>query len=473
MKKSNLHLLEALLQLRMTGPIILAQIAQTAMGFVDTVMAGRVSPVDLAAVAVGSSIFFPLFLFMVGLLSAVMPLVAQAHGRDDQQGICTSIQQGMIIGMATGILMMGLLLSISPVLVWMDVDPAVVPLTERYLFAVSLGFPAIGVFLALRNGGDGFSQPRLSMFAGFLGLAANIIANYLFIYGKLGLPAMGGVGCGWATSLSMTVMLGAMALMLNRHPATAAIGLFRFRRHLSVGMPTLLLLGLPIGLALFVECSIFSVIALLISRLGAETVAAHQIALNFSGLLFMIPYSLGTALTVRVGFTIGRNQFRRLRRVVYSGLTVAACCAVLTCILIILCADLIAAMYTPAPQVQAVAATLMIYAAVFQLPDAVQINCAGALRGFKDTRVPMVLMIVAYWGIGLPIGYLLGLGGVGGREQGPEGFWIGLICGLTASALLLGRRLILLLRRTSLPRGEYSPRRRKEKLSETARMPPQ
>lgn len=452
MKIKNLHLLEGLCQLRLTGPIILAQLSQTAMGFVDTIMAGRVSPVDLAAVAVGASIFTPLFLFMVGLLSAVMPLVAQAHGRSDAKGMRTAMQQGLLTGVITGIVLMFLLMSISPFLIWMDVDAAVIPLTEKYLFAVSLGFPITGLFLALRNGSDGFSKPRLSMFAGFVGLTVNVIANYIFIYGKFGIPAMGGVGCGWATSLSMLAMFIAMAFMLGKNRSTASLGLFNhLAPRLIRTIHILLFLGLPIGLSLFVECSIFAVIALLISRLGAEIVAAHQVALNFTSLLFMVPYSLSMALTVRVGFTIGRQQNRRLARVVKSGLTIALCCAIITCLFIIISAKFIAAMYTPDPDVQALAASLMIFAAFFQLPDAIQINCAGALRGFKDTKIPMVLMVVAYWGIGLPIGYMLGLGELGGREQGPEGFWIGLICGLTASAFFLSRRLHkLLVEKTAL-----------------------
>ena len=198
---------------------------------------------------------------------------------------------------------------------------------------------------------------------------------------------------------------------------------------------------------MFIECSIFTVIALFIAKLGAQVVAAHQIALNFTSMLYMLPYSLATALTVRVGFTIGRKRVRRLSRIIGTGLGLALSGAVLTCLGILLFSGEIAALYTPDPVIRTLAVTLLVYAAIFQVPDAMQVNAGGILRGCKDTRVPLLLMLFAYWGIGLPLGYGLGLGGLGGMEPGPQGFWIGLICALATAALLLWSRVVLVLRR--------------------------
>ena len=194
-------------------------------------------------------------------------------------------------------------------------------------------------------------------------------------------------------------------------------------------------------MALFVECSIFTVIALFIAKLGAEVVAAHQIALNFTSQLYMLPYSLAMALTVRIGFTIGRKRIQRIRRIVRTGLVLALAGSVLTCLLVLGFAQEIAALYTADPAVRQLAVTLLVFAAIFQMPDAIQVNCGGILRGCKDTRVPLLLMLLAYWGIGLPMGYGLGLAHLGGLEPGPQGFWIGLICALTAAAGLLGYRV--------------------------------
>jgi len=442
LKKNKLFRHEAWLLLKLTGPILLAQLSQTSMSFVDTVMAGRVGPVDLAAVAVGSSFFFPIFLFLVGLLSAVTPLVAQAHGSRDSTNIFRSLQQGIVVGLFCGILSMVLIWQLSPLFQLLHISPQIASPAKRYLFAVSLGMPFAGIFLALRSGGEGVSLTRLSMVAGFVGLAVNIVANYVLIFGKLGLPSMGGVGCGWATAISMFAMMATMVVLLQRSRIEGVTNLFhRLDRSLWQSMGQFLGLGMPIGLSLFVESSIFAIISLFIARFGAEIVSAHQIALNFTSLLFMLPLSLSIALSIRVGFCVGSRQPVRMKRVVQTGLFLALCFACVTCIFIITCADTIALLYTKEIAVRQTAVHLLLFAALFQLSDAIQVNCCGALRGCKDTKIPMLLMIFAYWGIGLPVGYGIGIIGLGSFEPGAEGFWIGLIIGLTFSAIFLGIRL--------------------------------
>jgi len=441
--------------LRLTGPLLLAQLSQTAMGFVDTVMAGRYSSVDLAAVAVGSSIFFPVYLFLIGLQNAVTPLVAQAHGRANQEEIRSSIRLGMVMGGVIGLLLMPLLWSLEPLMLWLGVSGEVIPITHRYLVAVSWGLPLGGIFYGLKGGGDGLGKTRISMFAGFLGLGTNIGANYLLIYGKLGLPKLGGAGCGWATSISILVMMLVTGLLLHRSRLGGTERLFvpalSPGKNIVGETRAFLRLGMPLGVQMFIECSIFTIIALFIAKLGADVVAAHQIALNFTSMLYMLPYSLATALTVRVGFTIGRARILRLHRIVGTGLGLALSGAVLTCLGILIFSREIAALYSNDPVIQSLAVGLLGYAAIFQLPDAMQVNFSGILRGCKDTRVPLLLMLCAYWGIGLPLGYGLGLAGLGGMEPGPQGFWIGLICALVTAALLMGTRVVIMIRR--LQRG--------------------
>lgn len=443
---------EAGLLIRLTLPLLLAQLSQTAMGFVDTVMAGRYASIDLAAVAVGSSIFFPVFLFLLGLQSAVTPLVAQANGRGDAAAVRRSLRLGMVVGCTAGVVLMPVLWAMQPFMVWMGVSAEVIPITGRYLFAISWGLPLGGVFFALKGGGDGLARPRLSMIAGLVGLVVNIAANYVLIHGKLGLPELGGVGCGWASTLSLLAMLLCLAGLLARSRLAGTGRLFAPPGSAAAGIsgPSTqgyLRLGLPLGLALFVECSIFALIALFLARLGSTVVAAHQIALNFTSLLYMLPYSLATALTVRTGFAIGRQRVRRLARIVRTGLGLALAGSTLTCLCIVVFREQIAALYTSEPAVRALAASLLVYAAFFQPVDALQVNCSGILRGCRDTRVPLVFMLVAYWGIGLPLGYGLGMAEWGGMAPGPQGFWIGLIVALAAAALLLGGRVRVTLRR--------------------------
>ena len=203
----------------------------------------------------------------------------------------------------------------------------------------------------------------------------------------------------------------------------------------------LLSVGLPIGIAVFAESSIFAVIALLIGSLGATVVAGHQIALNFSSLVFMIPYSLGMAITVRVGQALGRQQPREARFVAGVGMGTALVWAAISASLILLLREQIATVYTADPMVIEVATMLLMFAALYQFSDVIQVTAAGALRGYQDTRVTMILTLFAYWGIGLPVGYALGLTDWFGPANGPSGLWQGLIVGLTCAALMLGVRL--------------------------------
>ena len=277
--RRSLNEVQALLAL--AGPIIVAQLANTAMGFVDTVMAGRVGPRDLAAVALGNSIWVPLLLLMGGILLATTAKVSRKVGAGTYALIGPLVRQALWLALAIGLLAALLLLSARPLLLIMQVEAALADTAMGYLQAVALGFPALALFQVLRGFSDGLGSTRPTMVIGLLGLLLNIPLNYIFIYGKLGLPAMGGVGCGWATALVMWFMLGAMLWWVHWAPLYKSSRLFE---HLEgpqwPAIRALLSLGLPIGIAIFAEASIFSVIALLIGGLGATVVAGHQIALK-------------------------------------------------------------------------------------------------------------------------------------------------------------------------------------------------
>ena len=433
---------------RLALPLLLGHLLQSSMGLVDTIMAGRYSAVDLAGVGVGSSLFFPCFVFLLGLMVAVTPLVAQAHGAGSLSLMHGIVRSGMILGVAVGCLLMLLLRQSTFILEWMGVTPDVAMVVEAYIKAVSWSMPIAGCFFALRGGSDGLAKPRLSMIAGAFGLICNIVANYVLIYGHLGLPELGGEGCGYATTLSFFVMVLVLyrlqtrgALPLHRKQEQAKVLQGSNRYGLLAGLWQLSSLGLPIGLAIFVECSIFSLIALFIARMGAEVVAAHQVALNISSYLYMLPYSLASALTIRIGFHLGSQQVAAFRRAVTSGLFLAIISALATAAFLSLQAGNIAALYTTDPEVTALAVSLLVFAAIYQLPDSIQTNCAGILRGCKDTRAAMFIVTFAYWGVSLPLGWLLGIREFGGIAPGPAGFWISLICGLSIAAVLLLLRL--------------------------------
>lgn len=423
-------------------PIIAAQMAHTLLGFVDTAMAGRVSALDLAAVALGNSFWVPTFLFLTGVLMIITSKVAANSGSGHNERSGPLVRQGAWMGAIIGSLCCAFLFSVEPVLHWMDVQPELIPITMGYLKSVAVGFPAVALYQALRGLSDGLSQTKPTMLIGFLGLALNVPTNYVLVYGKLGFPAMGAVGCGVATALVMWFMLGCMLVYLKRSTLYDACRLFeRFDWPRWGEQRHLLGLGLPIGIALFAETSMFCMIALLIGGLGAVVVASHQIALNFSSLTFMVPFSLGLAITVRVGHNLGLNGARAGLFAAKMGMGVALFFACIAAAIMFGLADWIPRMYTNDQAVIGLAAQLFVFAAIYQFSDAVQVACAGALRGYQDTRLPMLLTLIAYWLIGLPSGYLLGLTDLLGPARGPAGFWQGLIIGLTAAALFLGLRL--------------------------------
>jgi MATE family multidrug resistance protein len=433
---------EAYSLLKLATPIIIAQLANTAMGFVDTVMAGRVSPQDLAAVALGNSIWIPVFLLMTGILLATTPKVAQRFGAGAQDEIGPLVRQALWLALGVGVAAAVLLWNAEIVLTLMDVDPALIEPSMGYLRAVACGFPAVALYHVLRCFSDGLGHTRPSMILGLCGLALNIPLNYIFIYGKLGLPAMGGVGCGWATALVMGFMLLSMLWWMKWAPFYQPSKIFgHFEWPQWPVLKRLLSVGLPIGISVFAESSIFAVIALLIGGMGATVVAGHQIALNFSSMVFMIPYSLGMAATVRVGQALGRGEPREARFAAGVSMATALAYACLSASLMLLLREQIAQIYTPDHAVIAVATTLLVYSALFQFSDAIQVTAAGALRGYQDTRVTMILTLFAYWGIGLPAGYALGLTDWLGEPSGPSGLWQGLVVGLTCAGGMLAVRL--------------------------------
>lgn len=434
--------------LKLAVPIIIGQLANTAMGFVDTVMAGRVSPNDLAAVALGNSIWLPLFLLMSGILLATTAKVSRAFGRGAEQEMGDLVRQALWLGLAIGCALATVLWHAQPLMVLMGIDPILIEPAMGYLRAVACGFPCVAIYLVFRCYSDALGLTRPSMVIGILGLMLNIPLNFIFINGHFGLPAMGGVGCGWATACVMVFMMFAMFFWVRWAAYYKASQIFaRFQWPQWSTQKSLLSLGLPIGISIFAEVSLFSVIALLIGGLGANVVAGHQIALNFSSLVFMLPYSLAMATTIRVGQALGAKRPREARFSAAVAMATGLLCACVSASYMFLLREHIAGIYTTDTAVLAVATSLIIYSAIFQFSDAIQVTAAGALRGYQDTRITMLMTLFSYWGVGLPVGYTLGLSDYFGLAQGPAGLWQGLIVGLSCAAVLLGMRLHKIARR--------------------------
>ncbi|MAY41304.1 MAG: MATE family efflux transporter [Oceanospirillaceae bacterium] len=412
------------------------------MGFVDTLMAGRFNSTDLAAVSLGSSIWLPLFLACQGILMATTPIVAHQVGEGKSYKSCETLHQGGVIVICLCILSMLAIHHCEPILVLMNVETKLATLTLDYLSAISWGIPAILIYQLIRSYIEGFGKTLPGMKIALLGIACNIPLNYILIYGKLGLPALGGVGCGWATSIVMWIMLIASILYILKSPTFKPLAPFKqWKPPQFKAIKDYLALGLPIGVALLIEVSMFSVIALLLADLGETIIASHQITLSFTGLVFMIPLSISLAVTIRIGQLLGSKNYAGARHSAKAGLVVTIIIAFFSSGLMALLSDEIAGLYTTDLQIISIATTLLVIAALFQFSDAIQITCAGALRGYKDTQVPLLIVFIAYWIIGLPTGFILGKTDIILTPMGPTGFWIGLLIGLTISAILLLSRL--------------------------------
>ncbi|WP_256736627.1 MATE family efflux transporter, partial [Pseudomonas gingeri] len=370
------------------------------------------------------------------------PKVAQRHGAGTPAEIGPLVRQALWLALVVGLGAGVILYNAEPVLHLMKVDPQLIGPCMDYLRGIGTGLPTVALYHVLRCCSDGMGRTRPSMVLGLCGLALNIPLNYVFIYGHLGVPAMGGPGCGWATAIVMWVMLFGMTGWVRWAKVYRPSQVFsHFDWPQWPVIKRLLGIGLPIGIAVFAESSIFAVIALLIGSLGAHVVAGHQIALNMSGLVFMVPYSLGMAITVRVGQALGRGQPREARFTAGVGVATALVYGCISASLMLLLREPIATVYTRDPVVIQVASMLIVYAALFQISDVIQVTAAGALRGYQDTRVTMILTLFAYWGIGLPVGYALGLTDWFGAPSGPSGLWVGLIVGLSCAAVMLSIRL--------------------------------
>jgi MATE family multidrug resistance protein len=438
------YFIEARSLLALAIPVIIAQISQTAMGVVDTIMAGSYSATDMAAVAVGTSIWLPTILFGHGLLLALTPVIAQLNGAGRRDRIAYQVRQGFWLASGVSLLIIAVIYNSQLVIDMMhNIDPLLAEKAVGFLHAIMWGAPGYLFFQVVRGQCEGLSKTKPGMVIGFLGLLINIPINYILIFGKFGMPEMGGVGCGVATASVYWMMFLMMRWYAKRASSLRDIKLEEgaHRGPDWQALKRLIGIGLPVALALFFEVTLFAVVALLVSPLGIVAVAGHQIALNFSSLMFVLPLSLGVGATIRVGHRLGEGSVEGARIAAYAaiavGIAMASCSALFTAAF----RESIALLYNDNPAVVTMASHLMLLAAIYQISDSIQVIGSGILRGYKDTRAIFYITFVAYWVLGLPSGYLLALTDYIVPAMGPSGFWFGFIIGLTFAAIMMVLRM--------------------------------
>ncbi len=440
---------ELKLMTKLAIPICLGQLAGFSMTFVDTVMSGRAGAIHMAAVAVAGSIWVPILLFAQGLLMPIIPFVAQkntaAKPEIRKEEAALYLRQGFWLSLLVGTftcILVAFLATLGKEYSHLAPDAELFHIASDYLLIMSIGVFPFLLYLVQRFYLEGLGLTRPTMFIGFLALAVNIPLNYIFIFGKLGMPALGAVGCAIATvAVSFSMWLG-MLYFVKRHYDKA---LKLEKPNLAV-IKKIFVVALPNAVALLLEVSIFALVALLITPFGTHTVSGHQVALNVSSLFFMLPLSLATVASIRIGNMLGEKNLSGSITVRKSTSILSILIGLFNCFMIFTFKEEIACIYSTEQEVISLAASFMIYTAVFQLVDSIQISATGLLRGYNDTKALLILAIIAYWLIAFPLGYSLTFYGIPFITEpiGAYGFWLGMVVGLVFASIFFTARVFYL-----------------------------
>jgi MATE family multidrug resistance protein len=417
------------------GPVVAVQLGLMAMGVVDTLIVGRVSPAAMGAVGAGNQFVFTVSMLGMGTLLALDPIVAQAVGAKDEEGIARGLQRGLLLS----------LLMTPPTLALFALDGAVFratgipddvrPMAEGFVGASAPGILAFFLFIVFRQTLQALGLLTPILWTILIGNVLNAGLNWVLVFGNLGFPALGAVGSAWST----TIGRWAQALLLLALAWRALGPRLRFRRAVLEWAPLrrMITLGVPIGLHWLMEVGVFSLVGLLMGRMGTNALAGHQVAINLASLTFMVPLGIGAAASVLVGRAIGRGDDAGVRRASRIALFTGVAFMAFSGVCLFLFPRVISSLYTTAPAVIAVAAALLPLAGLFQVFDGMQAVAGGILRGMGDTRVPFLAALVAYWLIGCPLSLYLGFR----AGLGPAGLWWGFVAGLFAIAAFLLLRI--------------------------------
>ena len=404
-------------------------------------MTGRYDTYHLAGVTIGSSFWVPVYTGLAGILMGLTPIIAQYIGARLNAEVRPSVQQGLYVSVALAAIVFAIILfAVAPILEAMPLEAEVRIVAADYLTGMSFGLLPLFAYTVLRSFFDALGATRVSMFIILLSAPINIFINYLLIYGNWGFPELGGAGAGYASAITYWLVFFIACSVAWKRKPFKEYALFKGWEKISFKKwKVILFIGVPIGISIFVETSIFSAVTLMMSNYSTAVISAHQIALNFTSLLYMLPLSISMGATILVGQAVGAGQMRDAKQYSYLGVGLAIAFSFVSIAILLVFRAPIASLYTTDGQIIGLATQFFIYAALFQLSDAIQAPVQGALRGYKDVNMTFVMAIVSYWVLGLPIGYMMATF----TELGPYGYWVGLIAGLTVGAITLTVRLDL------------------------------
>ncbi len=445
MRETNSIRAKVRLFLTMLIPILITQAGLSLITFLDTVMSGKVSAEDLAGVAIGSSIWTPVYTGLAGILMAVTPIVAQLMGAGHKKDVPKAVFQAIYLSFLLSICVITIgTIGIPYVLGGLGLEQSVEDIARHFLSFLAFGIIPLFGYSVLRSFIDALGKTRVTMFITLTALPINFVLNYVFIFGNFGFPKLGGAGAGLASAMTYwAIFIMSICIVMKAEPF-ASFHLFQKLPRINISrMGQILKIGLPIGFAIFFETSIFAAVTLLMGHFDTVTIASHQAAMNFASILYILPLSISMALTIVVGFEAGAKRYKDAQSYSYIGIGTAVLFSLFTAALILLFRPEIAGLYTAESAVLQLTQHFLIYAIFFQLSDAIAAPIQGALRGYKDVNYTLIAAFVSYWVIGLPSGYLIGTY----TSYGAFGYWIGLIAGLAAGAVILFIRLRLMEKR--------------------------
>jgi len=419
-------------------PILIYQLANFSASFVDTTMTGQYDTLHLAGVSMATSLWIPFFDLLIGIVSALVPIIGHHLGQGKKEKIASDFYQFIYLSLGLSLILFALVFVGAPlVLAHLGLEPLVEEVAKNYLWYLALGIIPLLLFSTIRSLFDALGLTKLSMYLMLLLLPLNGTFNYALIYGAFGFPEMGGAGAGLGTSLAYWVLLLISLLVAVKHPKVRVYELWKIRPLDKKGLIDGIRLGLPIGGTFFAEVVIFSVVGLVMAKFSSLIIASHQAAMNFSNLMYAFPMSISTSMSIIVSYEIGANRHDDVKKFCKLGRLTALGIAGFTFLFLYILRDRVAALYGSDTEFIRMTSVFLTYSLFFQLADTFAAPLQGILRGYKDTQVPFYLGLIAYWGVSLPLGLFLDYY----TSLGPYGYWIGLIASLVTSGILFQWRL--------------------------------
>lgn len=430
--------------LHLAIPLIISNIAIIGMEIIDTIMAGQASADDLAGLAIGGNVWLILEVAMGGLISAITPRISRFYGANQSLEIKCDTQQGLLLGALVGTVAMFVMLALVPYLPQLGADPEVTVVAQGYTNVIAYSLPVSGICWVLFCLLEGHSLMRFVVWSSIVAMLLNILFDYIFVFGKFGFPALGGVGCAWTTTSIYwlwgvaCVVYTAQHALIKKYKIYASWPRFDWPRWRAI-----LALGIPISLALLAEEGFFNIATLLIAPLGTEALGAHHITIQVVSLVLMFGLGIGQATAIRVARRIGKSQTQEMLEKLMSSFYLVTATSLSVGVGIFVFRENVPHLFTQDISIAAISSTIMLMAPVYLICDVLQIWAAQTLRGFEDTKMPMFIQITSFWLIGFPLAYTLGLTSWWGESYGVYGFWIGFFSGVLIASCLLCSRLYL------------------------------